>query len=80
VQWIVAGISSRQAVQAAACQQVGLQIGSGWVAPVRRFQLLKAVSSGKLEQVTGQVVSPQFIERQQMGKKRFSGMTGWRKD
>jgi hypothetical protein len=62
--------------QAAACQQVGLQIGSGWVASVRRFQALKAVNSGRLEQVAGQVVSPQEAERQEIGKKRFSGMVG----
>jgi hypothetical protein len=63
--------------QTAACQQVGLQIGSGWVAPVRRFQALKAVRSGRLGQVAGQFVSPQHREQQEMGKKRFSGMTGW---
>jgi hypothetical protein len=55
----VTGKPRRAGGQAAACQQLGLQIGSGWVAPVRCFQALKAVKSGRLEQVAGQVVSPQ---------------------
>jgi hypothetical protein len=57
--WIAAERCRGGAIQAAACQQVGLQIGSGWVALVRCFQALKAVKSGRLEQVAGQVVSPQ---------------------
>jgi hypothetical protein len=42
-----------------ACQQLGLQMGSGFVALVRSRQALNSFNSGRFSQLAGHVVSPQ---------------------